>query len=552
MNLIEQIQSAFASFLQKKFMINDSELAQHASLTLNIDENKQQFGDLNANAAMTLAKTLKQNPRAIAIQITESFTHPYINRIEIAGPGFLNFFLTPSALQELTQELFTKKELFFMPDTFEQKYNFNIEFISANPTGPLHLGHGRGGIIGDVLANILQFLGHQVTREYYINDAGIQIQKLGACLKIRCEQEVGLASVLPEDGYAGTYLIDLAKTCVAEYGTVVIKESELFFQAYAQEHLLAEIKKTIANYNIDFDTWFSEKSLHNNGSIEKTINYLQTHNQLYEKEGALWFKSTAYGDDKDRVLKKNSGELTYVAADAAYLNNKIDRGFNRIIMILGQDHHSYAVRLQALLQALNLSDQAKLEIILYQLVSIKEGGQQLRMSKRAGRIVTLSDVIETVGTDIARFFYLHRKADAQLEFDIDLALKKTDENPVYYAQYAYVRTKSILEKAAQEAAFANLTIHDIKHVTTHEALLIKKIISLKTVLESISSNHQTHVLTYYLLELAQTFHSYYSKNRVINQDDIETSRARIVVITILRDTFETILKLLKISLPEKM
>lgn len=552
MNIIEQIQQSFSSFLQTTFNLSESDLHRAAALTLNIDEHKQQFGDLNANAAMILAKELKTNPRALAQTIIDSFSHEYIERIEMAGPGFLNLFLTNQAYHLLVQDMYIQKEAFFKHDPNAQKHRFNIEFVSANPTGPLHLGHGRGGIIGDVLANIVRFIGHQATREYYINDAGVQITKLGACLKIRCEQEVGMESIMPEDGYAGTYLIDLAKQCIAEHGATVIHKPDLFFQEYAQKQLLAAIKETLAQYGINFDVWFSEKTLHTDGSIEKVIAYLKAHGHLFEQEGALWFRSTAFGDDKDRVLQKSSGELTYVAADAAYLKNKVDRGFDKLIMVLGQDHHSYAVRLQGLLQALGLNKKATLDIILYQLVSLKEDGQQLRMSKRAGRMVTLADVIEIVGPDVARFFYLNRKADAQLEFDLDLALKKTDENPVYYAQYAYVRTKSILEKARLMPALQNISAQDAQYLGQEEALLIKKIISLKTVLESISASYQTHTLTYYLLELAQTFHSYYGKNRVIDEENIQKSRARILLIAELKNTFEVVLKLLEVSLPEKM
>lgn len=552
MNLIEQIQHSFSAHLQTTFHVRESDLQHHASLTLNIDEHKQQFGDLNANAAMTLAKELKQNPHAIATKIAETFTHPFIERIEIAGPGFLNFFLSTPAWDVLAQALYSEKETFFKPQPLLKKHNFNIEFVSANPTGPLHLGHGRGGIIGDVLANILLFLGHNATREFYINDAGVQITKLGTSLKIRCEQETGLPSILPEDGYAGSYLIDLARRCIAEHGTTVVEKPDEFFQNYAQEHLLHAIKETLNRYGIHFDTWFSEKTLHTDGSIDRVITYLQQHGHLFERDGALWFKSTEFGDDKDRVLKKSSGELTYVAADAAYLKNKVDRGFDRLIMLLGHDHHSYAVRLQSLLQALDLNHKATLDVILYQLVSMKEDGKQLRMSKRAGRIVTLSDVIDIVGTDIARFFYLNRKADAHLEFDVDLALKKTDENPVYYAQYAYVRTKSILTKAEGDGTFCAISVSDAQHLGRQEALLLKKILSLKPLLESIGTNYQTHTLTYYLLELAQTFHSYYGKNRVIDYDHIEISRSRILLIHILKNSFETVLKLLNISLPEKM
>jgi arginyl-tRNA synthetase len=316
--------------------------------------------------------------------------------------------------------------------------------------------------------------------------------------------------------------------------------------------MLANIKETLELYGIRFDVWFSEKILHTDGSIKRTLDILGKHGYLFEQDGATWFRSTAFGDDKDRVVRKSSGELTYVAADSAYLKNKIDRGYDRLIMILGHDHHSYVVRLQGLLKALQLDAQAQLDIILYQLVKIKVSGENVRMSKRAGTMVNLADVIETVGTDVARFFYLNRKADAQLDFDLDLALQHNETNPVYYVQYAYVRTKSVLSKAQEDAALHHITPADIATLNADERLLIKKIAALKTILATISTNYQTHLLTYYVLELAHTFHKYYSKNRVIDMDNVKQSRARLALITILRDTLETSLKLLGVSTPEKM
>jgi arginyl-tRNA synthetase len=363
---------------------------------------------------------------------------------------------------------------------------------------------------------------------------------------------LGLEVELPEEGYRGEYLIDLAKECISEHDTLVINQPESFFEQFAKEKLLNAIKSTLANYGINFDVWFSEKTLHTDGSIDATIAILQERGHLFEHEGALWFRSTTFGDDKDRVLCKSTGELTYVAADSAYLKNKVDRGFNQLIMVLGHDHHGYELRLQALLAALGLEHTTKLDIIFYQLVKMKASGELVRMSKRAGNIVTLEGVIETVGTDVARFFYLNRKADAQLEFDIDLALKKTDENPVYYVQYAYVRTRSILAKAAQEEGLHNITELDIAHLGPQEAVLLKKIASLKPLLITISNTYHTHALTYYALELAQTFHAYYGKNRVIDVANLKTSRSRLLVIALLKDTLATVLTLLGITKPESM
>lgn len=551
MNLIEQLHHTFCTYLTDTFGITP-EQARACTFTLNVDEAKEAFGDISTNAAMLLAKQLKRNPVEIAKTITAQFTHVHIAKLEPAGPGFLNIFLTVAALQQIMRELVAQKENFFKPSDLKTIQNINIEFVSANPTGPLHFGHGRGGIIGDVLGNILRFLGHQVTKEFYINDAGAQIAKLGMSLRIRCQQASGMAHLpLPEEAYHGEYLIEVAQECLADYGTEVLDKPNDFFSDYAKHKLLERIKRTLTNFGIHFDVWFSEKSLHDQGLITHALEILNKNGHLYEHEGALWFRSTTFGDDKDRVVRKASGELTYVAADVAYLKNKIDRGFTQLFMTLGHDHHSYVVRLHAVQQALGLG-QYPFDIILYQLVKIKEGDQQVRMSKRAGNMVTLDDVIETVGTDVARFFYLNRKADAQLEFDLELALKKTEENPVYYVQYAYVRTKSILAKAAQEPALQNLNQEDLAHINQAEALLLKKIVSLKTLLADIAQHAQTHLLTYFALELATVFHRYYSKNRVIDLENPATSRARLLMITQLQETFAMTLTLIGISKPERM
>lgn len=549
MNLIEQIKQAFNTHLKKLFKLDDQALF-NCSFELNVDPTKQQFGDINANAAMVLAKELGRNPREIAQQIAQSFSHEQIEKLEIAGPGFLNLYLKPESFQTLVTDIASSGHDFFKLPTSASKKNFNVEFVSANPTGPLHLGHGRGGIIGDVLANILKFIGHRATKEFYINDAGAQIQKLGRSFKARCQQGAGQQIDMPEDGYHGQYLIELAKEAIAGLGQKILDEPDDFFADYAKKRMLEELRKTLTNYGITFDVWFSEKSLHTSGAVQKVFGILESRGYLYEKDDALWFKSTEFGDDKDRVVRKSSGDLTYVASDIAYMENKAERGFDTIIMVLGHDHHSYGIRLEGLRRALDLS--AQLDVILYQLVKMKASGQLVRMSKRAGNIVTLQGVIDEVGTDVARFFYLNRKADAQLEFNLDLALKKTEENPVYYVQYAYVRTRSILEKASQEPDLKDIGTQDAAHIGQAEQLLIKKMASLKQLLENISQNYHTHLLTYYVIELANTFHSYYSKNRVIDTDNIEQSRARLLLIEQLRDTFGLILALLGISKPERM
>jgi arginyl-tRNA synthetase len=555
MNSIESIQKAFFEHVQ--IVLSDTSSgraevsADQCRLALNVDEAKQAFGNVTTSIALVLAKQLKRVPREVATAIATTFTHPLIEKIEIAGPGFINIYLTSEAFKILAKELFEQKQEFFKPDVLDKKYNYSLEFVSANPTGPLHFGHGRGGIIGDVLGNVLRFMGHDVTKEFYINDAGNQIGKLGESFKIRCLQAAGIEATIPEDGYHGEYLAELARGCFAEYGHQVFEKSDDFFAEYAKNKMLEQLQNTLREYGIHYDVWFSEKTLHESGAITKALAILQERGFLFELEGALWFRTTQFGDDKDRVVRKSTGEYTYIAADIAYLENKIDRGFNNLIFVLGHDHHSYVVRLNAVKNGLGYEN-IPLDAILYQLVKISEDGALVRMSKRAGAIIGLQDIINTVGKDVARFFYLNRKADAQLEFDLALALKKTEENPVYYVQYAYVRTGSIIEKAAKEAHLDGICADDAQYIGPEEAFLLKKIVFLEQLLRDISINHQTHLLTYYVLELAQLFHRYYSHVRVIDSSNMTKSRGRLLMVTVLRNTIAMVLDLLGVSHPEKM
>ena len=550
MNSIDCIQKSFNAHI--KALFSSMEIASDQSrLHINVDEAKQAFGNLSTSLALVLAKALKRVPREVATEIATTFTHPLVEKIEIAGPGFINMYLTKDAFKLIAKELYEQKSAFFKPDTLDKKYNVSLEFVSANPTGPLHFGHGRGGIIGDVLGNVLRFIGHTVTKEFYINDAGNQIQKLGESFKIRCLQAAGVEATIPEDGYHGEYLIELAQDCFAQYGHELFDKPDHFFANYAKENLLEALKNTLKDYGIEYDVWFSEKTLHESGAIEKALAVLQERGFLFEHDGALWFRTTQFGDDKDRVVRKSTGEYTYIAADIAYLKNKVDRGFNNLIFTLGHDHHSYVARLNAVKEGLGYSD-CPLAVILYQLVKISEDGEAVRMSKRAGAIISLQDIINTVGKDVARFFYLNRKADAQLEFDLGLALKKTEENPVYYVQYAYVRTGSILEKAAKEAHLDDINADDAQYIGPEESFLLKKIVFLEQLLMDISVNHQTHLLAYYVVELAQLFHRYYSHVRVLDPNNREKSRGRLLMVSILRDSIALVLDLLGVSHPEKM
>lgn len=549
MNSFEKIQSSFISFLQQNFTI-PLEIIQAGRFELNCDEDKQLFGDINSNIAMIAAKHLKTNPRALAQTIIDGFKHDMVVKIEVAGPGFLNFFMTPKWYSQLAQEIKTQKDQFFTAG-YPASKKINIEFVSANPTGPLHIGHGRNGILGDVLATIYQFLNQDISREFYINDAGAQITKLGLSFKIRCLQELGQDIELPEDAYHGDYLIHLAKKCVQEFTTNLEHQPITFFETYAKEHMLAMQQETLENYGIVFQTWFSEKSLHDHGKVIASIQRLVATGHTYEQEGALWFRSTTFGDDKDRVLKKANGDLTYVAADIAYLLDKFDRGFTQLFMILGHDHHSYKMRLHAIMQALGY-DPKNLTIILYQLVHVLQDGVPVKMSKRTGKMITLSDIVEEVGKNVARFFFLNRKADAELEFDLNLALSQSNDNPVFYIQYAYVRTHSIYNKATEEGITILENPSFDLPLSDSEKLILKKICSLKSLLFDIADNHQIHLIAYAAYELATLFHKYYNTHRVIDAEDKNISAQRLHMIMLVQQTLETLFYLMGITPLKKM
>lgn len=568
MNIVATLKYDILQIISNLYKLTN-EQSQTIVLHLNLDVAKP-FGDVSCNAAMVLAKNLGKPPRMLAEQIKEAILadaalteKKCIEVIDIAGPGFINITLNKQAWARISSELWHQKKSYFSLAEQEKRHRFLIEFVSGNPTGPLHIGTGRGGIIGDVLGNVLSFLGHTVLKEYYINDAGNQVKLLGKSLLVRCQQELGHAAELPEEGYAGDYIIDLARQCIAEHGKNILENEESFFVDYAKNEILKQIKKDLIDFGINFDSWFSEKSLHQDGSIDAVIDSLSQKGLVYEADGALWFKSTEFGDEKDRVIRKKNGELTYIAADIAYHKNKFDRGYDVLIDILGQDHHGYVKRLKGTMQALDY-DKA-FDVILYQLVTIKENDIAVKMSKRAGTFTKLSDIVETVTCDVARFFYLNRKADAHLEFDLATALKTTDENPVFYIQYAYVRTKSLLEKALLDEnlqgiiqSLDNDTIGQLDFekimslVQDPEVMVLRKIVSLADILISVAKSYQTHVVAYYAWELANMFHNYYANNRIIDPAHQELSAARVCLVKLVRQTLGTVLDLLGVSKPEKM
>lgn len=546
----EQIEQAFRSFITA---YNGGSPLTGIDVTLNVDGARSEFGDLSSNAALIVGKAHKRNPRDVAQDVVHGFVCPGVERIEIAGPGFINIFCSAAVFDQAVRALTDQHTDYFVCAPHERSIRFSIEFVSANPTGPLHIGHGRNGIIGDVLSRITKFLGYSTTSEFYINDAGNQMQLLAQSLRARCYELLGEPLVLPEGGYQGDYLIDIARTCIEEHGAELHALPDQFFLEYAKTRLLAQQKDTLQRYGISFDVWFSELQLHTTGAIERTLRKLIERGAAYEKDGALWLSAAALGDEKDRVVRRSNGEYTYVAADIAYLENKIERGFDTLIIVVGQDHHGYVARLKAALTALGHNPD-RLDVLLYQVVTLKNAGEVMKLSKRAGRIVSLSDIIDTVGADIARFFYLNRKADAHLDFDIDLASKHTDENPVYYIQYAYVRIVSMLEKAAQMnlSVSEGLALSEAGVLGVSERLIIKKIVALRGLLRHIVATYQTHMLAYYTIELAHMLHAYYAAQRIIDPAAPQQTQARLQLMIVVRDTFIVCFKLLGIQSPERM
>jgi len=508
------------------------------TITLNEQENGR--GDLAMNAALVLARHLKKPGQVIAQElisalkkaVTTNEALAYILRTEVAGPGFINITLHPSFWGHISTALAADAHTFFAKEHTTQPTSYLIEFVSANPTGPLHLGHGRNAIIGDILRRVLSFAGHRVSTEFYVNDTGAQMQKLGQSLYLRCKEALGQAITFPADGYHGTYLQELATRCIAEYTDAILTKDKSFFIGYAHDALLTQQKKDLEAYGVSFDRWFSEKHLHENGAIPTILKRLQTSGMLYEQNGALWFAATKFGDDKDRVVRKQDGTLTYIAADIAYHANKFERGAHILIDILGQDHHGYVQRLKGTMKALGYPED-QLHIILYQLVSIKKGSIPVKMSKRAGVFTSMRKIVDTIGSDAARFFFLHKKAEAHLELDIEMALKKNQENPVYYLQYAYVRTVSILAKA-REKKITLPPLETYKHFvfTSSEKGLLKKALGFSTVVQVIESHYATHLLAQYALDLAQTFHAFYTNNKVLNADDMNTTQRRLGLVTV--------------------
>lgn len=523
------------------------------SITIEIPKDKS-HGDYSTNLAMQLTKLLKRNPRQIAEAIIEALDkeNANIEKVEIAGPGFINLFLAKDAMTSIIKEVLEEKEA-YGTTTYGQGTKYNVEFVSANPTGDLHLGHAKGAAVGDSICRIMSAAGYDVTREYYINDAGNQIHNLALSLYARYKQAFGQDVTMPEDGYHGKDIIDIATKIKEIDGDKYLEMDEgkaiAFFRNKGTEYELQKIKDILNEFRVSFDVWFSETSLYENDRVVPTIEKLKSAGYTYEEEGALWFKSTEFGDDKDRVLIKSDGSYTYLTPDIAYHLNKLDRGYEYLVDLLGADHHGYINRMKAAIQALGYNaDQLNIDII--QMVRMMNNGEPVKMSKRTGNAVTIKDLIEEIGVDATRYFFVSKAANTPFDFDIGLAKSKSNENPVYYAQYAHARMCSIKAQAAK----ANIDYSDKYDllVNPKEIELVKHINEFRNVIIDSAINRTPHKITNYVQRLAQLFHSFYNECYVIDEDNLELSGQRLALVEATRITMANTLNLIGVSAPEKM
>ncbi len=516
---------------------------------------QREFGDLATNAAMLWAKSAKKPPRMIAETILKNIDDPdgILARKEIAGPGFLNFTFAPkfyyAQLRELAAGNYDRVD-------FGHGERVQVEFASVNPTGPLHVGHGRVAVIGDVLARLHEATGFNVEREYYVNDAGNQMENLGLSIYARYRELFGEQVEFPEGGYPGDYVKEIAAAVKQRQGDKYLNGDEQaavsFFREYGGESLLDTIRKQLREFGIQFDAFFSERAMRERSEVAQAIDVLRARGLLYSQEGAQWYKSTQFGDDKDRAVIKSDGELTYFASDIAYHRNKYERKFHKLINVWGADHHGYVPRLKAAVQGLGY-DPNVLKVVLVQMVQLTRKGEPVRMGKRTGEFVSLEEVLEEVGRDAARFFFLMRKSDSHLDFDLDLAKQQSSDNPVFYVQYAHARVASIFEQASKNGLeIGNRAIVSVERLELAEELeLIRKMIQFNDVVEESVLELEPHRVVFYLLDLAGEFHRYYNRYRVISEDS-DLSRARLLLVENVQKTIRRGLDILGVGAPLKM
>jgi len=520
---------------------------------------EDRFGDLSINIAFLLAKHLKKKPTEIATQIKKILEKfPYFSKVEIAGGGFINLFLSKEYYRDVLKQIMKEKDRYGAASE-KNKGRINVEFVSANPTGPLHLGHGRGAVVGNVLSNLYEYIGYKVEREFYINDAGRQIKKLGESVYARFRQIEQPDYPFPEDGYHGDYIKEIAEHLYKYEREKILsfvdeKQAVDFCSEFAKEMLLEKIKNDLKEFGVEFDIWFSEKKLYTTGKVEEALQFLKEKGMIYEKEGAVWVKTTLYGDDKDRVIIKSDGSYTYFAGDIAYHYDKFKRGYDFIVNVWGADHHGYFPRLKAAVMAFGVPEEW-IKVIFIQLVKLFRNGQEVKMSKRSGSFVTLKELIGEVGKDAVIYFFLTKDSNTHLNFDIDLALKKSSENPVYYVQYAHARICSVFREAKERFRFdpekdfeadINLLKED------QERILMKHLAMIPDLIKEAAEKQQPHKLTQITYNLASDFHYYYNHFKFLTKDDESLMRARLYLLKGIREALRTLFRLMGITPVERM
>lgn len=510
-------------------------------------------GDYATNIAMVLTKLAKRNPREIAQAIVDNLDvqKADVSKVDIAGPGFINFYMDNAYLTGIITEALTKKVDFGKGEPKDER--ILLEYVSANPTGSLHIGHARNAAVGDTLSNVLSAAGYDVLREYYINDAGKQIENLAYSIEARFLQALGEDKALPADGYHGKDIIEIGKDLAEkhpEYKDVEEAERIKAFRKLGLDYEMEKLKKDLTEFNVHFDNWFSETSLYENKEIDKALEQMRQRGYIFEEDGATWLRTTEFGDDKDRVLIKKDGSYTYFLPDIAYHYDKIERGYDTLINLFGADHHGYINRLKASLETFGV-DSKRLEIQVMQMVRLLQDGQEVKMSKRTGNAITLRDIMDEVGIDAARYFLTMRSPDSHFDFDMELAKSESSDNPVYYAQYAHARICSMLRQA-KEAGITPSRDANYALITNEKAFeLLKRVADFESVIEQAAEHRAPHRITNYIQDLAAHFHKFYNAEKVLT-DDIEKSRAYVAMIEAVRITLQNALTLVGVSSPEKM
>ncbi|WP_100332507.1 arginine--tRNA ligase [Bacillus xiapuensis] len=556
MNIAEKVQEALRK--EVKSAVIQSGLAKEEDIPEVILETPKdkEHGDYSTNMAMQLTRIAKKAPRAIAEDIVANFdqTKASIEKIDIAGPGFINFYMNNQYLTEIVPAVLREGEDYGRTNAGNHQ-KVQVEFVSANPTGDLHLGHARGAAVGDSLCNVLEKAGYDVTREYYINDAGNQIHNLALSVEARYFQALGMEKEMPADGYHGQDIVKIGQQLAEEFGDQFMKMSDKeryqTFRTHGLKYEMAKLQTDLENFRVAFDVWYSETSLYESGKIDEALAALREKGYIYEKDGAVWFRSTDFGDDKDRVLIKKDGSYTYLTPDIAYHKDKFDRGHEKVINIWGADHHGYIPRMKAAVEALGYrADNLEVEVI--QLVHLYKNGEKMKMSKRTGKAVTMRELVEEVGLDAVRYFFAMRSGDTHMDFDLDLAVSQSNENPVYYAQYAHARISSILRQG-EEQGFKLSADADLSLLGAEKEIdLLKKMADFPQVVAEAAEKRIPHRIPNYIQELAAAFHSFYNAEKVLDASNKALSESRLALIRAVQITLKNALQLIGVSAPEKM